>query len=104
MLYRWISYDKFKKIANGDKSKGLDVHSCVQAWLNAGTPKEKLIVGMATYGRSFSIVPTSNSGVNTGATGAGTAGPWTKEKGYLGYYEVRTSEVIFDFFNGFYFG
>lgn len=59
----------------------------VKNWLAKGTPKEKLILGLATYGRSFTL-SSSDTGMGSPAKGGGSAGSFTKEKGFLSYYEV----------------
>jgi len=59
----------------------------IQMWLNGGTPKDKLIVGMGLYGRSFEMA-SSDHRLGAPASGAGTAGKYTREAGFLSYYEV----------------
>ncbi|XP_006823336.2 acidic mammalian chitinase-like [Saccoglossus kowalevskii] len=65
----------------------LNVEWAVNNWLNGGCPKEKLIVGMPTYGRHFKL-SSSNTGMGAPASGPGTAGPYTGEAGFLAYYEI----------------
>ena len=43
---------------------------------------------MPTYGRSFTLANRQNSKVNAPASGGGVAGKYTKEGGFLAYYEV----------------
>ncbi|KAK2497789.1 hypothetical protein MC885_017827, partial [Smutsia gigantea] len=64
-----------------------NVDFAVQQWLQKGAPASKLILGMPTYGRSFTLA-SSDSGVGAPATGPGAPGPFTKEAGVLSYYEV----------------
>nr|XP_035935462.1 chitotriosidase-1 isoform X1 [Halichoerus grypus] len=66
----------------------LNVDSAVQLWLQRGTPANKLILGMPTYGRSFTLASPSDTGVGAPATGPGTPGPFTNQGGLLAYYEV----------------
>uniref|UniRef100_A0A8C4MXF5 Chitotriosidase-1 n=1 Tax=Equus asinus TaxID=9793 RepID=A0A8C4MXF5_EQUAS len=66
----------------------LNVDFAVQHWLQKGTPANKLILGMPTYGRSFSLASSSDTGVGAPVTGPGTPGPFTREGGLLAYYEV----------------
>ncbi|XP_064333115.1 chitotriosidase-1 isoform X2 [Camelus dromedarius] len=66
----------------------LNVDSAVQRWLQKGTPANKLILGMPTYGRSFTLASSLDTGVGALATGPGTPGPFTKEQGLLAYYEI----------------
>lgn len=63
----------------------------VDYWLRKGTPKEKLILGLATYGRSFKLQDENNFGVGAPATGAGPQGKYVTEDGFLPYYDVRSS-------------
>lgn len=60
----------------------------VDYWLSKGTPKEKLILGLATYGRSFRLQDENNFGVGAPATGAGPQGKYVAEDGFLPYYDV----------------
>lgn len=62
--------------------------SAVQLWLQKGTPANKLVLGMPTYGRSFTLASSSDTGVGAPATGPGAPGPFTKEAGLLAFYEV----------------
>ncbi|XP_035825783.1 chitotriosidase-1-like [Aplysia californica] len=57
-------------------------------WVEEGCPKEKLYIGLATYGRSFTLSDKSVSGRGAPAIGAGNAGTYTQEAGFLSYYEV----------------
>ena len=63
----------------------------VQTWISQGVPKEKLILGLAFYGRSFKLHDgfescpiTETPAMEHGAT----AGDYTREKGFLAYYEI----------------
>uniref|UniRef100_A0A3B5AVC9 chitinase n=1 Tax=Stegastes partitus TaxID=144197 RepID=A0A3B5AVC9_9TELE len=58
-------------------------------WRDKGTPAEKLRLGFATYGRTFRLT-SSNTGVGAPASGAASAGPYTREAGFWSYYEVCT--------------
>ena len=57
-------------------------------WLREGAPPEKLIIGMGTYGRTFTLT-SSTCAIGVAASGAGSAGPFTREAGMLGYNEVE---------------
>jgi GH18 family chitinase len=52
-------------------------------------PKEKINMGLAMYGRTFKLVNTSDTGVGAPSSGPGDAGNYTKQPGFLAYYEVR---------------
>jgi len=66
----------------------LSVDFAINYWIQKGAPKEKLNLGIATYGRSFTLQNASNNGVGAPAKDAGKAGPYTKKAGFLGYNEI----------------
>ncbi|XP_052068097.1 acidic mammalian chitinase-like [Mytilus californianus] len=72
-------------------NEAFNVDFAVKMWLNGGTPKHKLIVGMATYGRSFTLRNIAETGFGAPTTGPGTAGTYTREKGFQSYYEICTN-------------
>ncbi|XP_067387545.1 acidic mammalian chitinase-like [Emydura macquarii macquarii] len=61
----------------------------MEYWNDNGVPAEKLLMGFPTYGRSFTLT-SSNTGVGAPASGAGSAGPYTREAGIQAYYEICT--------------
>ncbi|XP_003792386.1 chitotriosidase-1 [Otolemur garnettii] len=78
----------YKRQGESGAAAKLNVDAAVQYWLKRGTPADKLILGMPTYGRSFTLASSSDTRVGAPATGPGTPGPFTKEGGFLAYYEV----------------
>ena len=68
--------------------KQLSVAFAAKMWVKLGTPKEKLVIGMPTYGRSFTLTSRSQYTVNSPAKDGGKAGDYTREAGFLSYYEV----------------
>ncbi|SMB95073.1 glycosyl hydrolase family 18 protein [Deinococcus hopiensis] len=60
-------------------AKTYSVDSTVQAFLNAGMPANKLVVGIPFYGRGWTGVPSTNNGLYQSATGAAHG---TYENGY----------------------
>ncbi|XP_063991969.1 acidic mammalian chitinase-like [Diachasmimorpha longicaudata] len=69
---------------NGD----ISVESCVKYWLDNGSPKEKLVVGIPTYGKSWTLADPNNHGVGAPASGVGQPGPYTQAPGTLAYNEL----------------
>jgi chitinase len=63
--------------------------SAIKYWIQKGAPKDKLNLGIGAYGRSFTLQNAANNGVGAPSTGAGNAGPYTQESGYLAYIEVQ---------------
>jgi len=57
-------------------------------WVKLGCPKEKLYIGLATYGRVFTLKDPKNHERGAPVTGPGNAGTYTREPGFLSYYEV----------------
>ena len=63
-------------------------------WILLGADRSKTVLGLGAYGRSFKLQSASNNGYNAPtallSTGlySGAAGPYTREPGYLAYYEV----------------
>ncbi|BFZ03593.1 hypothetical protein BsWGS_06632 [Bradybaena similaris] len=76
----------------------LSVHWASMYWVSLGAPKEKLNVGIATYGRSFTLEDPNRSDVLSPVLGTGDAGPYSREAGVLGYYEIcemmPTSKIV----------
>ena len=60
--------------------------------MSQGCPKHKLIVGIPTYGRSWTLGGWDSKAweydINSTARDAGAAGPLTKAKGFLAYNEI----------------
>ncbi|XP_076044156.1 chitinase-3-like protein 1 [Oratosquilla oratoria] len=57
-------------------------------WVELGVPKEKMVLGMATYGRCYTLEDYSDHGMLAPAIGAGEKGPYTRIPGTLGYNEI----------------
>uniref|UniRef100_A0A8C4XYD0 chitinase n=1 Tax=Gopherus evgoodei TaxID=1825980 RepID=A0A8C4XYD0_9SAUR len=51
---------------------------------------EKLIVGFPTYRHTFILSNPSNTAVSASTSGAGPAGPYTRQSGFWAYYEICT--------------
>ncbi|KAK4337090.1 hypothetical protein RND71_044191 [Anisodus tanguticus] len=71
-----------------DWRKQLSVDFGVKMWEKLGAPKDKIVVGMGTYGRSFTLSNLASYGMNVPTSGGGTAGEYTKESGFLAFYEI----------------
>ncbi|KZC06560.1 putative chitinase 3, partial [Dufourea novaeangliae] len=69
-------------------SDGNNVHDAVRHWLSQGASPNKLILGIPTYGRSFTLANAGNCNIGARASGPGAVGPYTKEAGMLGYNEI----------------
>jgi chitinase len=66
----------------------LNLRHAVNFWIEQGAPANKLVLGMGTYGRGFTL---DNAGVNSlyaPASNPITAGPYTREAGTWGFNEI----------------
>lgn len=61
--------------------------------MKQGAPKEKLMIGMPTYGRSFTLVDETKFDIGAPASGGGKPGNYTAESGFAAYYEVIIMEL-----------
>jgi chitinase len=66
----------------------LNADWAVNYWINSGMPKKKIVLGLATYGRTFKLKNSFQYSEGSEAIGAGEAGFITKEPGFLSYYEI----------------
>ncbi|XP_043474273.1 chitinase-like protein 4 [Leptopilina heterotoma] len=65
-----------------------NIEAIVKYWLDQGASPEKIILGTAFYGRSFTLVDPNKHNVGDSFSGPGTAGKYTREAGMLGYNEI----------------
>lgn len=77
----------------GDGCKVLIWYSVLQNWsvsywLDNGASPEKLVVGLPSYGRSFTLANKKDNGVGAPTNGPGHPGTYSRESGILTYYEV----------------
>lgn len=76
----------------------LNVDATVQYWLAQGCPKDKLILGITNYGRSFTLEDESDFGIGAPASGVGVKGELTPEVGVLSYREICYKKDLWTFF------
>ncbi|CAH2001363.1 unnamed protein product [Acanthoscelides obtectus] len=66
----------------------LNVASGIEHWLKLGADSTKVNLGVATYGRSFTLADLNNRKPYAPITGGGLAGPYMRQEGFLGYNEI----------------
>merc|ERR1719193_735134 len=66
----------------------LNVDWAVNYFMEKGLPANKLVMGLGTYGRGFTLKDKSQTGMGAPAKGACAAGRYTREKGFISYYEI----------------
>lgn len=58
-------------------------------WVKGGTPRNKLVMGLALYGRCWSLESSApGQGILSNAKGNATEGEWTRTAGFLAYFEI----------------
>jgi len=58
-----------------------------------GTPREKLVMGLALHGRSFTLAEALNYRIGQASFGGGTADVYTKSTEYMTYFEVNIEQL-----------
>lgn len=75
--------------SNVDTNVELNQNASINAWIRAGASPQKLLLGIALYGRSYTLSNANDNKVGATISGAGAAGPYTLEAGILSYLEVK---------------
>jgi len=76
----------------GDTRK-YNVRYAVEYWIEKGADRNKLLLGLAPYGRTFTLTDPKERGLYAKNSGAGTAGPYTGEAGYMNYNEICKNQM-----------
>ncbi|XP_046681146.1 proteoglycan 4 isoform X2 [Homalodisca vitripennis] len=66
----------------------LSIDYTVKHFLKAGADRDKLVLGIPTYGRSYTLFNPDSTDIGAPSDGPGEQGDATREKGYLAYYEI----------------
>ncbi|XP_059163004.1 chitotriosidase-1-like [Physella acuta] len=69
-----------------DRTYNLDF--AASYWVSQGCPRDKLVIGLITYGRSFTLSNPSVFGLKAPVNGPGQPGLYTGEAGFMSFYEV----------------
>lgn len=56
----------------GASDSDLSIDRAVTMWLNGGLPASKLVMGLATYGRTWTLSDPASHGIGAPATAAGS--------------------------------
>lgn len=68
--------------------KKLTVDGAARLWNENGMPKEKIIIGIGTYGKGWTLQDPSNHAVKAPATGGSKPKTYTQESGNAAYFEI----------------
>ncbi|XP_034193394.1 putative chitinase 10 isoform X2 [Osmia lignaria lignaria] len=70
----------------------LNVNFSMSYWIEQGVPSNKLVMGVPTYGQSFTLsrepLTTETPALDVEVSGPGYPGEFTKSAGILAYYEI----------------
>ncbi|XP_067635554.1 uncharacterized protein Cht6 [Eurosta solidaginis] len=66
----------------------LNIDYSIKYYLKAGADRDKLVLGIPTYGRSYTLINEDSTEIGAPSEGPGEQGDATREKGYLAYYEI----------------
>lgn len=75
-------------IAPISTSNDLNIKSSVEYWIRKGASAAKLVLGMPTYGQSYTLVDPEQNGLYAPSKTLGHAGEHTNLPGTLAYYEI----------------
>nr|UBY12664.1 chitinase [Eisenia andrei] len=73
---------------DGSERDTLNLDWAAKYWVELGAPKEKLVIGLPTYGRCFTLADPAQNGLGAPVIGPCKNGTYTREAGFLSYYEV----------------
>ena len=65
-----------------------NVNYSVHYWLELGAPKDKIVLGMPLYGRTYTLLDSTKVNIGDKVKGAGPKYPISNEAGIVGYIEV----------------
>ncbi|KAL3284612.1 hypothetical protein HHI36_018766 [Cryptolaemus montrouzieri] len=66
----------------------LNIDFTIKHYLELGADPTKLVLGIPTYGRSYTLFNPDANAIGDPADGPGEMGEATRENGYLAYYEI----------------
>lgn len=73
---------------NAPDDPGMSVNASATLWANFGFARDKLALGVASYGRSFTLKYTTQTSLGAPVMGPGTAQQFTRLAGMASYYEL----------------
>jgi chitinase len=87
-MFTGINSPLYPKAGEDEHFTNFTIDRAIKFWIEKGAPKEKLVLGLPTYGHSWTLQNIDKHGINDTATGPGQAGPYTRQAGTIGYNEV----------------
>ncbi|XP_039605061.1 chitotriosidase-1-like [Polypterus senegalus] len=71
-----------------ERNKNLNVKFVISYWMSLGLQTSKMLLGIPTYGRTYTLADPKDNGVGAVANGAGAEGNYTADKGTLAFFEI----------------
>lgn len=71
---------------------GLNVNASVYSWIMNGADREKLVLGLAAYGKTYTLTDLDQTSTGAPFEGPGIPGPFTNEDGLLSFLEICTDQ------------
>nr|XP_031849252.1 probable chitinase 10 [Nomia melanderi] len=76
-----------------DRMHQANVNFSIAYWIQQGVPASKLVMGVPSYGQSYTLAESpaageEQPGLNAAASGPGQPGEFTKSAGILAYFEI----------------
>ncbi|XP_026668803.1 probable chitinase 10 isoform X2 [Ceratina calcarata] len=72
----------------GEQDEYLNANFSITYWLEQGVPSNKLIMGVPTYGQSFTLRGKPEESLGADVSGPGHPGNFTRSAGMLAFYEI----------------
>uniref|UniRef100_A0A5S6QI64 Chitin-binding type-2 domain-containing protein n=1 Tax=Trichuris muris TaxID=70415 RepID=A0A5S6QI64_TRIMR len=83
-----INSPLFPRKEDSSQFKLWNIQASSKYWNDKGMPKEKIIIGLATYGRGWTLKDAAKTAVGAPASGPSTTTEYLREAGVISYYEV----------------
>ncbi|RMZ96009.1 chitotriosidase-1 isoform X1 [Brachionus plicatilis] len=78
----------YSRMSEDQEQQQYNVNYTISYYLDNGFPSEKINLGFACYGKSFTLEEEDKVKFGSAAIGGGHAGKYTKDNGTLAYYEI----------------
>ncbi|RZC68226.1 hypothetical protein C5167_031484 [Papaver somniferum] len=79
-----------------DPSSQISTSAGIQAWINAGLPANKLIMGLPMYGRTWKLRDANVNGIGAPAVGVGPGGGVLTYADVVDFNGVSGTQVVYD--------
>merc|ERR1712098_734568 len=89
-------FGRHEEDADGHPGHRYNLNDSISYYIDAGVPREMIVVGMATFGHSWTLLDPSVNGLYCPTIGGTPPGPYTRQEGFLEYYEkeINVTQLI----------